>query len=326
MLPLQFAFKPNLRKYIREFFHSAYELYNAVKKPSYQFIPDDVEDDDKISHIFCSLWGSSIALYLFGIATFFALSLCIVGYSWYIAVNFTTMANLTAIYNTSCFWAYVFSILILGESVRVHKIGAVCLSIAGIIVLTFFKEGNNIDNNTTSGHAFFLGDLITTFSAILCGLNEVLYKRYVSPPTPSILFSNTLTGLMGLITLSLFWVPLPILHFTGIEEFELPNLYTLGYIFLIALTGLVFNASFLIVISFTSPLFAAIGIMLTVPLVALVDVGVTGVPLEVNTMIGGLFILLGFVILSWSWYHEVNKKNSNFYWIHFFSFFIIIVI
>ncbi|RHZ79028.1 hypothetical protein Glove_152g16 [Diversispora epigaea] len=215
------------------------------------------------------------------------------------------MSNLTAIYNTSCFWAYVFSILMLGESLKIRKISAVCLSIIGIIILTFFKKdskipshGNNIINRDEYG--FFPGDLIAIFSAILCGLCEVIYKKYASPPTPSILFSNTLTGFMGLTSLLLLWIPLPILHFTGIEKFELPNLYTFGFILLIALMGVMFNANFMMVISFTSPLFAAIGTMLTIPLVAIVDVWVTGVPLGMNTIIGSFCILIGFVLLSWS--------------------------
>lgn len=39
---------------------------------------------------------------------------------------------------------------------------------------------------------------------------------------PLALHANFLTSLIGVATLVLFWIPIPLLHWTGLEEFELP--------------------------------------------------------------------------------------------------------
>lgn len=39
---------------------------------------------------------------------------------------------------------------------------------------------------------------------------------------PLALHANFLTSLIGVATLLLFWIPIPLLHWSGLEEFELP--------------------------------------------------------------------------------------------------------
>ncbi|CAG8559496.1 7309_t:CDS:2 [Acaulospora morrowiae] len=312
VLPLQFAFRPHLREYIQEFLSIGGELFNTVK-PSYHPVHIDFEDADDIPSIINYLRHDPVVSYLLKISAFYASCVCLVGYSWYIAVNLTTTAKLTTIYNTSCFWTYVFSIILLGELVKMVKIGAVCLSIAGVIIMSFFNDDQKISQPDDDIAIFYdsiftSGDLIAFSGAVLYGLCEVLYKKYVSPPRPSILFSNTITGLIGTFTLLFLWIPIPILHWIGVEEFELPDLFTFSYIILIALAGVVFNASFMLVIAFTSPIFAAIGIMLTIPLVAVVDVLVTGNPLGTSVLAGSICIFLAFLLLSWD---KINFQLRN---------------
>lgn len=43
-----------------------------------------------------------------------------------------------------------------------------------------------------------------------------------SSSLPLALHANFLTSLIGAATLLLFWIPIPFLHWTGLEEFELP--------------------------------------------------------------------------------------------------------
>ncbi|CAG8797137.1 576_t:CDS:2, partial [Dentiscutata erythropus] len=277
MIPLQFAFQPNFKAYIAEFIRTGNELVSKVN-PIYQINYVDMEDEEDgvTQHRFISVPHKFILAYLFKISFFLAVMVCAVGYAWYVAVNYTTMANLTAIYNTSCFWAYAFSVLLLGESMKIEKVCSVFLSIAGVIIMSLYQTdstlGYDIGGDAVGGNGIFhTGDLIALIGAASYGLYEVLYKKYGSPPTPSILFSNTLTGLIGVFSLIFLWVPIPILHYTGIEKFSFPDMKTFGYILLMAFSGVVFNASFMIVIALTSPIFAAIGILLTIPAVAFVD-------------------------------------------------------
>ncbi|CAB4406424.1 unnamed protein product [Rhizophagus irregularis] len=320
ILPLQFMFRLNPLQYLVEFLDVGVELFGTIKPTYYSVLTrnqaaEEVDhnnysiDDTSITQILTSRYYRSVIIYILKISLLFACGICISGYIWYIAVNLTTMAKLTAIYNTSCFWAYVFSIILLSESIKVEKIIATFLSITGVVIMTFFGKENNdnghFNNNTI---VIVLGDLLACFGALMYGLYQVLYKKLGSPPTPSFLFANTITGLIGVHTFLFLWIPIPLLHFTGIELFELPDSGTFGFILLIAIAGVFFNASFMLVIALTSPLFAAIGIMLTIPIVAWVDLIVINTPITVSTVIGSFCILLAFVLLSWASIRDEIRK------------------
>jgi len=321
MLPLQFMFRLDPLQYLIEFLDVGVELVGTVK-PTYSILTRNREseeaeynnysiDDTSITQVLISRHYRSVIIYILKISLLFACCISLSGYIWYIAVNLTTMAKLTAIYNTSCFWSYVFSIILLSESIRVEKIMATFLSIAGVVIMAFSATENNVLEPSNNDVVIVMGDFIACFGALIYGLYQVLYKKFGSPPTPSFLFANTITGLIGVHTLLFLWIPIPILHFTGIELFELPDSGTFGYILLIAIAGVFFNASLMLVIALTSPLFAAIGIMLTIPIVAWVDFLVINTPITVSTVIGSFCILIAFVLLSWTNIRD-EIRNFNF--------------
>jgi len=167
-------------------------------------------------------------------------ALTIAGGSWYLAVDMTTASDLTAIYNCSAFFAYVFSVPILHERLRWSKVSAVGVAIAGVFIVAYgdttpAKHGSKSGGGTggtqgptddTSNRS--LGNLVIGVGSVLYGLYEVLYKKYACPPegtSPgrSMIFANLFGTLIGSFTLLVLWIPLPILHFTGIERFELPR-------------------------------------------------------------------------------------------------------
>jgi drug/metabolite transporter (DMT)-like permease len=152
-----------------------------------------------------------------------------------------------------------------------------------------------------------MGIPLAVAGAVAYGYYEVFYKQYASPPKATILFANVITGFIGIASLLVLWIPIPILHFSGYEVFQLPSWTTLGYIFGIAVTGVMYNAGFMCVIALINPVFAAVGIMLTIPAVAVVDVLVTGVMVPPSTIIGSVCILLGFFALS----YELSKEEDD---------------
>ncbi|KAF9975262.1 hypothetical protein BGZ73_001153 [Actinomortierella ambigua] len=251
--------------------------------------------------------------HLFRLALVMTTLYMVPSYLWYACVALTSMANLTAIYNTSCFFAYLFSVLILKDRIVANKVVAVFLSLLGVAIISLLthqedSEPSNLDEqqsspNATGGFSIQMsevalwGNLLALFGAALYGLEEVIYKKYAVPKSSSITFANTLTGLMGVATLTFFWIPIPLLHFIGIETFQLPTASAFLSILLIATLGLVYNGCFMIVVSQTSPVFAAVGVMATIPLVAVVDLLLFGVPIGWGNIIGGLCIVVGFGIL-----------------------------
>jgi drug/metabolite transporter (DMT)-like permease len=158
-------------------------------------------------------------------------ALTVAGGSWYVAVNMTMPSDLTAIYNCSAFFAYAFSIPLLKDKLRADKVFSVAVAIIGVLIVAYGDRG---DKNTTDGEAKnegqarLLGNIIIGIGSVLYGLYEVLYKRFACPPEGtsagrSMIFANTFGSLIGSFTLLVLWIPLPILHVLGLEEFRWPT-------------------------------------------------------------------------------------------------------
>ncbi|KAG2224249.1 hypothetical protein INT45_000280 [Circinella minor] len=243
---------------------------------------------------------------------YIAALLTIPSYLWYVSVNLTSMANLTAIFNTGCFFAYLFSIMMLGDKLVMSKIAAVFLCIAGVFTMAFWPSpdsnnnndqvsdgtGDGDDDNNKSYAASIFGIVVAAFAAATYGFYEVYYKKYAAPPRPSVLFANAVTTGIGITTFLLLWIPIPIFHWIGHETFEVPDLRTFTYMLGIASMSVVYNATFMCVIALVNPVFAAVGVMLTVPAVAITDVFVTGIMTPPSTIVGSILILIGFYILN----------------------------
>lgn len=131
-----------------------------------------------------------------------------------------------------------------------------------------------------------VGDVLTLIASFGYGLYQVLYKKYAAlstdpeviserlydrvpindsdastyhPPynaadhgdavnlPPFGLHANLLTSIIGIFTLSVLWIPIPFLHYLDIEPFLLPpDIKTTLVIAGISLTGVAFNAGFMV--------------------------------------------------------------------------------
>ncbi|KJZ73163.1 hypothetical protein HIM_07360 [Hirsutella minnesotensis 3608] len=262
-------------------------------------------------------------LYLVRTTAFITSALTIAGLSWYVAVSLTTPSDLTAIYNCSAFFAYVFSVPILREPLRLDKSVAVFIAIIGVLVVAYGDTGGEVadpgagpGNKQPGAGSRFVGNLVIGIGSVLYGLYEVLYKRYACPPegvSPGrgTIFANTFGACIGLFTLTVLWIPLPILHILNIEKFELPTGST-GLLVLVAvLANATFSGSFLVLISLTSPVLSSVAALLTIFIVALADWFLTGQPLSWAAIIGGSMIIVAFVGLSWSTYREMTEHAAR---------------
>ncbi|KAM0786391.1 hypothetical protein ACM66B_001859 [Microbotryomycetes sp. NB124-2] len=119
-------------------------------------------------------------------------------------------------------------------------------------------------------------------------------------PSPDIflLYSNTFTSLIGLTTLLLFWIPIPIFHWIGWEEFELPPTNAWLVILGIVLSGVVFNGGFMVLLSVWGPVVASVGNLCTLVLVAIADTFVpNSPPLSLSSILGSALIVASFAML-----------------------------
>ncbi|KAG1052930.1 hypothetical protein G6F43_004962 [Rhizopus delemar] len=277
-------------------------------KPYFIFLVQDFKDimktsQQSIQRSFKELQyhaqGNNENLFVFIVKTTLLLSILITlpAYIWYLSVNLTSMSNLTAIYNTSCLFAYLFSIVMLQEHIMASKVVAVMLCMLGVLAMAYWPGSEPIqDDGGESGS--WVGILVSCIGASLYGFYEVYYKKYASPSKPTVLFANAVTSLIGLVTFLTLWIPIPLLHLADIESFAWPDARTFGYILAIASMSVIYNATFMVIIALVNPVFAAVGVMLTVPAVAITDVLVTGVMVSSSTIVGSLLILVGFYILN----------------------------
>jgi drug/metabolite transporter (DMT)-like permease len=265
--------------------------------------------------------------YMLRKTAFVTCALTIAGGSWYVAVNMTSPSDLTAIYNCSAFFAYAFSVPLLKDKIRFDKSFAVILAIVGVLVVAYGdatptkhggKSGGSVGGDPANKEAKgrVAGNLIIGVGSVLYGLYEVLYKKLACPPEGTspgrgMIFANTFGSLIGTFTLLVLWFPLPILHWTGLEKFELPHGEAAWLLAISVLANATFSGSFLVLISLTSPVLSSVAALLTIFLVAIVDWLWTGVPLSPAAIIGGLLIIIAFLLLSWSTYREMAEDRRR---------------
>ncbi len=228
--------------------------------------------------------------------------LTIAGATWYVAVNMTTASDLSAIYNSSAFFAYAFSVPILKERVRKDKMVAVILAIVGVFIIAYGDRGAS-DTEPSEASDRALGNVVIAVGAILYGLYEVLYKKYGCPPphySPerSIVFANAMASGLATFTLSIMWIPIPLLHILGWETFQLPPREAIVPLVVSIGANFVYSACLLAMISLTSPVLSSVACLLSIFVVAITDTFVTGRPLTPAAVAGGLVIGAAFAVLS----------------------------
>lgn len=266
--------------------------------------------------------GGGHVAYMVRTTAFVTCSLTVAGLSWYIAVALTTPSDLTAIYNCSAFFAYAFSVPLLKERLRLDKTAAVIVAVVGVLVVAYGDGKESSPANSESGDVGgdagkrLLGNLVIGVGSVLYGLYEVLYKRYACPPdgcSPGrgMIFANTFGSCIGLFTLTILWIPLPILHLAGIETFVIPTGKVAWYLFLSVVMNAIFAGSFLVLISLTSPVLSSVASLLTIFIVAASDWLLTGQPPSIPAIVGGGMIVVAFVMLSWSTYKEMTEEERK---------------
>lgn len=269
----------------------------------------------------------SALLYILKTTATVTSALTIAGGSWYVAVSMTSPSDLTAIYNCSAFFAYAFSVPLLKEKLRLGKSFAVGIAIIGVLIVAYGdsrptkhggKSGGSVGGDPASEDAEpsnqLAGNLIIGIGSILYGFYEVLYKKLACPPEGTspgrgMIFAMTFGSLIGLFTLLVLWIPLPILHYTGLEIFELPRGEAAWVLAISVLANATFSGSFLVLISLTSPVLSSVAALLTIFLVAVVDWAWTGIPISTAAIIGGLLIIAAFLLLSYSTYTEMQEER-----------------
>ncbi|KAK0638678.1 hypothetical protein B0T16DRAFT_462437 [Cercophora newfieldiana] len=200
---------------------------------------------------FCMLWF---------LANYFA-SACL---------EYTSVGSATILTSTSSIWTLIFCAISGVEGYSMRKLIGVVASLTGVVLISSVDlSGASNDNRGNFPHKttgqIAIGDAMAFFSAIIYGVYVTVMKRRVG--NEDRVNMPLFFGLVGLFNVVFLWPGFFILHFTGIETFELPPT---GQIWAIILANSV--ASFFSDMSWayamllTTPLVVTVGLSLTIPL------------------------------------------------------------
>ncbi|KAJ6509514.1 hypothetical protein C8R47DRAFT_1098993 [Mycena vitilis] len=269
------------------------------------------------------------------------------GLLWFCAISLASLSDVTAIWNTNAFFAYLMTFRFKWEP---RKLFAVTLATIGVLIVVYggspAPRGSHSIEKRGSVKPF-VGNLLTLVASLGYALYQVMYKKYAALPSdpelvaeaeyehlptsdqdvqyeaasvaldtedavyppPFGLHPNLLTSAIGLCTLSVLWIFIPVLHHTGVEPFLLPKNLTITLTIVgISLSGVVFNAGFMVLLGLWGPIITSVGNLLTIVLVFFSDVlfgaGVEAV--TVGSVVGCSVIVAAFGVLV---YDMLDKRR-----------------
>jgi len=134
-------------------------------------------------------------------------------------------------------------------------------------------------------------------SAVFYGLYVTLLKVKVKDENRC--NSAMFFGFVGVFNVLLMW-PLGVaLDLLGIEPFQMPDAKTFGVLVLNAMIGTVLSDYlWMLSVLWTSPVVATLGLTLTIPASMIADFVIHHTTFPLLYVSGGLFVLLGFVIVN----------------------------
>ena len=259
---------------------------NSTTKDKYTLV-----ETAKLSFQFCFLWL---------LANYFAAA----------CLEYTTVASATILSATSSIWTLLFGTLFAVERFTVRKLVGVLASLAGIVLISSVDMSGETDKNRgtfphkTPGE-IAIGDILAFVSAVIYGIYAVVIKKHLCDEGR--VNMPLFFGLVGLITVLLLWPVFFILHFTGIETFELPPDSRVTMIVLLnSTTSLVSDFCWAYALLFTSPLLVTVGLSLTIPLSLVGQMVLDHQYSSVLYWIGACIVLFSFIFIN----HEESKEEE----------------
>lgn len=239
--------------------------------------------------------------------------LSIASMSWYSSMNYSYANDVTAIFNCTAFFTYLFSIPILKEKFSLLKISSVVIATLGVFCVAYTGA---IENTSDKKPYHIFGNMIILAGTVLYGGYDVYYKRYLCPPTHAgvhpikeAAFSNFICSLIGLCSLVIL---LPVVLIFG-GRFKISDLTEEGvhhsvifYLLLSGFSGLGFFAGILALFSLTSPILGTVSSLTTIFLIGAYEWIVWGNALNNKQIFGDFLIMTGFLILIYACWKDIS--------------------
>ena len=251
-------------------------------------LPLTLKETAKLSGVFCVLWF-------------------VANFSTNASLSYTSVGSQTILSSTSSFFTLFIGAILHVECVNSNKLLGLLISFIGIICVT---ESDSIAPEVSfSKTEVVIGNSLALVGALVYGLYSTVLKRTIRDE--SRINIKLFFGFVGLFTLVGLWPMLPLLHYTGIEPFELPETRTVVYLLLA--NGIITFASdycWAKAILLTSPLTVTVGLSLTIPFAMAGDVLFKGKVITIWYIIGAALVLLSFGLINTQEDGEEAKQIS----------------
>ena len=187
------------------------------------------------------------------------------------------------------------------DKISLTKFLGIIVNMAGVVTLALSNiRGDDVTMSETDATSLF-GIMFSIASALIFAVYVVYFRRVAGSPDGSddrvdiVLFFGTVGAMSALFLLPLF----PILHYSGLETFEWPDVTDWKYLVITALLGTVISDMlWLWSTLLTTSLIATLGLGLTTPTSLIVDIMVNGQTFSVQFFVGAVLILVSFVVLN----------------------------
>ncbi|KAI1473537.1 hypothetical protein K445DRAFT_314906 [Daldinia sp. EC12] len=264
-------------------------------------IVDPPETSDKLSFLETARYSLEFCMIWF-LGNYFA-SACL---------EYTSVASVTILTSTSSVWTLIFCAVMRIEPFSVRKLIGVMASLAGIILIsTVDLSGKDNDDNRgnfphKSQQQIAIGDAMAIFSAVVYGLYVVVMKVRIG--NEDRVNMPLFFGLVGIFNIFILWPLFFILHFTGIEPFELPPSGKVWAIIILnSLSSFVSDISWAYAMLLTTPLVVTVGLSLTIPLSLIGEMIQYAQYSSFIYWIGAAIVLVSFVFIN----HESHDEDEG---------------
>lgn len=237
---------------------------------------------------------------------------------WYIAnyfvaacLSYTSVASSTILTSTSSIWTLAFGALFRVEKFSVRKLAGVVASLAGIVLISSIDLGSG-DNDNNRGNfphksrkEIAIGDAMAFFSAVMYGIYAIVMKKRIG--NEDRVNMPLFFGMVGFFNVLFLWPGFLILHYSGVEIFELPPTRKVWTIVLLnSISSFISDYCWAYAMLLTTPLVVTVGLSMTIPLSLIGQMVLSDQYSSGLYWIGALIVLLSFVFIN----HESKEEDE----------------
>lgn len=223
-------------------------------------------------------------------------------WTYNVGLDLTSLSSSATIATLTTLFTFILGFVTGVENFSFPKLFSTILCITGVAIISY------ADDLSSSGKKdSFMGDAISVLSSFVYAVYTVILKKKFEGR--AVMDSNMMLGFLGLLTLLFFWPGVLIMHFSGVETFELPTMKTFWLLTINSVFGTVLTDSlWAMSVQMTTALIATLALSLTVPLSMVLDVFLNSKSFSAFYLLGMVMVLVGFFIVNlYEWRREDDR-------------------